>query len=495
MIHNIFDQRYVYKICSVMISGLVSLYYITAVPEVLGPTQYGILVFSQGVFLQLFALLESGSANHLYATLCRRRTSLVLPSYLILCGLAVLFAGILTGIIIVLDADGALFPLVPTELILLSMFAAFSLWFFQITAKIGDALSQTKMTEVLKASQKLGLGGLIFVCIWVGELNANNTFLILIYTHLVFQVLFFYKIRDQIKIQSSKFTIVKVKKIWSSFYRFSKPLFIYTAVGAGSAYFDIWLLQFFGGADENGLYGFAFMFVAASMLIPASVIPLFIKDIVSEVHIGNLDSADQKIVFFIFVLVFLTQSVAAVIFVYSDWIVHYAAGLDFVGAVPVLAIMSFYPVFQAINQISASLLYSFVDTKFYANVGMLLSALGGFVCYFLVSGFEQPSIGLAIKIIVFQLLTSMILLWRLGCLTKIIPSRIFGGILVGGFLMVLLKLSIFVFFPPHSFVDVLLNIIMYYSVLGSFVFSIIFLRLRLSVGLFFSRVFIRSALG
>jgi hypothetical protein len=111
-------------------------------------------------------------------------------------------------------------------------------------------------------------------------------------------------------------------------------------------------------------------------------------------------------------------------------VVFLFGGAGFSGATLAIMIMGYYPIHQTYGQLTGSILLAAGKTKLYRNIGILFLILGLPLSYFLIApsnafGLNYGSVGLAIKMILMQLIAVNVLLYFSAKLINISFSRYF----------------------------------------------------------------------
>ena len=92
-------------------------------------------------------------------------------------------------------------------------------------------------------------------------------------------------------------------------------------------------------------------------------------------------------------------------------------GESFKGAAVIpIALMSLYPIHQTYGQLNSAVYFATGRTKLYRNIGLVIKIFGLFVVYLFLApkaqlGLNMGSTGLALKMVIVQLVGQNILLW------------------------------------------------------------------------------------
>ena len=106
----------------------------------------------------------------------------------------------------------------------------------------------------------------------------------------------------------------------------------------------------------------------------------------------------------------------AFFFFQSDKVSIIMGGESFKGAAVPVALMSLYPIHQTYGQLNSAVYFATGRTKLYRNVGLSIALLGLLVTYLFLAPKEQlglnlGSAGLALKMVLVQIIGQNIILW------------------------------------------------------------------------------------
>ena len=122
---------------------------------------------------------------------------------------------------------------------------------------------------------------IIIILIYKNSLNLYFHFLQLIFVSSILLIIWFIFLnKNNIKPFSKKYSIDKLlaKKYFDELYNYSHPIFVKGIVVFIVGISERWLLQFFGGSEEQGIFSFAFAISSILVLFTTSVSPIFTSD-------------------------------------------------------------------------------------------------------------------------------------------------------------------------------------------------------------------------
>jgi O-antigen/teichoic acid export membrane protein len=203
-------------------------------------------------------------------------------------------------------------------------------------------------------------------------------------------------------------------------WRFTSPLILPQYYLPLVAYFGLFLIQRWYGSAEQGYYALALQWSAFAMVFTTSGVWIFWREVA---HHAGQDRRHTAEVYrrFSTLFFYLALVLACGLSASSRLLVQVVAGERFRGAVPVLAIMAFYPISQTINQLTAASMKATERTASYARWSVLLSIPEILLTYLLlaptsaaVPGLHLGAIGMGTKTALYGLATALVYDW-LNC--------------------------------------------------------------------------------
>jgi len=186
---------------------------------------------------------------------------------------------------------------------------------------------------------------------------------------------------------------------------------------------DRWLLQRFGGAEQQGFYQISAQFAAVSLLATASILNIFWKEIAEAFAQDDTRRVERLYQKVSRGLIMLGAAIACFLVPWAEQISLLLLGEAYAVAWPVLAVMFLYPIHQSMGQINAAMYISCERTKPYMNFtlfGMFISILVTYLMLvpsdggWLLSGLGLGALGLAIKMLGLHVLLVNVQAWMLA---------------------------------------------------------------------------------
>lgn len=289
-------------------------------------------------------------------------------------------------------------------------------WLLIISQKMTffmDALGKTITNELVLIFMRIAITIGIIIYYLNGNLDLvtfvhiQNTCLIIF---LLILSIYAYKFFAKSRNPSS------IKKVSTEFKDYSMPLFLASIVGTITALADRWLLQIFGGATEQGYFSLGFNIGAICLLLTGSFTPLLLR----EYAIAHEQNNRARLVYlfskYLPLFYVLTSFISCFLCVHGDWAASLIGGSDFNEAVLPVMILGLAPIHQTYGQLSGSLMTATDRTNEYGGIDIFISIIGLPVTYFILApkshwGFNLGATGLAIKLLVLQIIAVNIQLW------------------------------------------------------------------------------------
>ena len=424
--------RYVTKVISNVLVMAANVVMQSIIPRALGPAAYGNFNFVTSFFQQVIGFLNFNTSSTFYTKLSQRQHDRGLVTFylqlLIFLGTVVVLVvvcGLLSG------ARQNIWPDQEAIFIALGALWAFLSFCFGIFCEMSDAYGLTVKAEMAKLGLKLCGLALIVAMYWMEVISLGNffayQFLVLVVSIAVIIVI--------IRRNGHPFTIFQmpIKPQWqeyaSEFLKFCLPLVVFTGVSTVQGLIERWFLQKYAGSAEQGFYGLAFQISSICFLFSSAMIPLLAREY--SISFSKNDLQEMKRLFqrFVPMLYAITAYFGCFTAVESENVMLLFGGKSYTGAVLPIAIMCFYPLHQTYGQMNASLFFAAGRTAAYRNIGIAISLLRLPFTFFLVGpiqygALQSGAVGLAIKMVVIQFLSTNLQLVYLSRLLKLHYCRL-----------------------------------------------------------------------
>lgn len=401
------NKRYLIKLLSNIVSGVVNIATMAIVPQTLGPTAFGQFSYLQQFFSQVLAFLDAGTSTAFFTKLSADQGRRELVSYyavfslfllLLLCLLVYLLD--ITSLHVVVISD------IPIQLIYLGMIFGYLTWLSQVFIKVSDAYALTVSVELVRIVHKLVFLGLLFLYLSFYSFDVEGYFYYnytLLWTFVAALAFIFYRygVFDS-ETFSSK---IKYFALTIEFYKFSSPLFVFNVVGISVALFDIWLLQYISGSEETGFYGLAYSIAAICFIFTSAMTPVITREFAKHYSANEIDKVVALFNKYVPGLYSLSAFFSIFIAFNAGFVLEFFTDSRFNDAMLALIIMAFYPMHQTYGQITGAVFFAAEQTEKYKNISVIFSVLGLVLSFILIYLFELGAEGLALKMVFIQIVS------------------------------------------------------------------------------------------
>ena len=213
-----------------------------------------------------------------------------------------------------------------------------------------------------------------------------------------------------------------VREMFREYLTFCRPLMLMSFASFLYEFADRWLLQRYGGSEQQGFYQAAMQFSSVSLLVAMSVLNIFWKEI-SEAN----DRHDRERVARLYwktnrSLVLLSTILASMLLPWAEQIVRILFGDAYAPAWASFAILMLYPIHQSMGQINSTMFFACRQTRAYTGIGIAIMAASIPVTWFVIAptsgavlaGLELGALGLALKMVGMNVVSANIQAWLLA---------------------------------------------------------------------------------
>lgn len=418
-IEDSLKKRYLYKLGTNLVGFLIGLVTVSIIPRGLGPGAYGNFDFLSTFFTQVIGFFESGTTQAFYTKLSQRPHDRgLLRFYWGFTGILSVVLFLFVAFVFMLGLTDWFWPEQEALYIWLAAIMGLLILFSDIINRIVDAYGLTVASETIRIYQKiLGLG-LVLGMLWLSWFSLTEFFLYN-YLLLLFLCLAWWRVLKRNRLTllpRAKLSNQEIKEYSQEFYDYSAPLITFAFVALLTNVLDRWLLQKFAGSIEQGFYGLSYKIGAICFLFTSAMTPLLTREFAKAY--GEKDLAHMSLLYrrYIPMLYTIAAFFAVFIAIQADKVSLIFGGTQFQGATLAVAIMAFYPIHQTYGQLSGSVFYATGRTKLYRNIGVITLLVGLPITFWLIAptewfGLHLGATGLAIKMVVIQLLGVQLDIW------------------------------------------------------------------------------------
>lgn len=397
------------------------------VARTLGASEYGDLNFLLASFAALTPLLEMGSSSAFYTFISERpRSPRFFAVYLAWLGLQFVVALLIVGVVLPASVVERVWVGHDRGIVLFALATSFVMtqtW--NMVTQLGEALRKTALVQAAWLGQAGVHLVLVALAVSFGWLTVWAVMGLLLVEHLVLVAAFTPRLLSA-HLKATADRDDDGKTIITRFAAYCAPLLLYVWVGVVYGFADRWLLQRFGGAEQQGFFAVAQQFSAISLLATTSVIKVFWKE-VAEARAGGDETRVQGL--------FRSTSrglygvgawTCCLLVPYTGQILGWTLGSQYVPAALAVAIMLAVPLYQGLGQVGMTWFYATGETARYTTMSVVIMALGIPLTYVALAprsmslpGLELGAVGLAGKTLLFAVVgvvvqTALITGWRVA---------------------------------------------------------------------------------
>ncbi len=392
------------------------------IARTLGPEDYGYFAFLLASFVAVRALFDMGTSNAFFTFVSKepREKKFFLYYFLWIC------AQFLIPIILIVSLSNNWLISVwkggELELIIaafIASFMQFTLWGF--IAQLGESQRLTKKVQLINITVAMSHLLAVLVVILLGY---KSLFILYTLVALEFLLAFIYVLSTwrKIIVFNVADSQLSAKGFFKEFYKYCRPLFLYTWVMCGYIFADAWMLQHYAGSVQQAYFSVALQVATISLLATTSILRVLWKEIAEEAHRGNLERVKRLYFNTCRWLFFFAAMISGFLVPWAADIIDVTLGEEYMMGVTVLTVMFFYPVHQALGQVVSSMYLALEMTISYARLGVVSMLVSVIVTYFVLVpsdksiigfGLDLGAIGLALKMVFLQFLSVNLYIWFL----------------------------------------------------------------------------------
>lgn len=416
----------------------------------LGPANLGIYNFIVGFFRDIISLADSGLGEAHYRKLCS--TNKDSASWM------AFFWRVVGGVVLILLLGSAgawmlgagrwLWPEQSMLTVLGGLGIAAATWMVSLIGKAADAWGYTRVTELARLWNRLVILVLIGGLAWFGWLGLQEYFLAQLIALLSLALIWTVEMRRRGR-AAVVWPTLRAQGEEAGHLRelvtFTGPLLVYSLIGMLAGQYDRWILLRSAGSVEMGYFAAGQQLGAMCFVFTSALTQLLLGEYARAVA----QKAQRRLRWLFLRSVSSLYVVASYLGVFcavnAAVVVRCFAGDRFIPGAMTVALLCLYPLHQTYGQLSGGLYLARGATKEYANIGnatMVFGMIVTTVCV-LPDFLDLGSLGLAVKMVLTQLLLVNIQLYRNAQLLKLSFRRLLGNQLaiVGAFAVVAILTS------------------------------------------------------
>ena len=392
-------------------------------PRALGAADYGTAEFLLAFFTGVVGLADVGTHNAYYAWLSRRPDDVgLVRGYLIA---AALVGGLISGFVLLSfvttqPADW-LWPHIALPTVIMGSTAAWLVWIQQLAQKTVDAHGLTTKGELRILSCRIA-GATILLAAAMHHLLSFGAYLSYLGALPFVTTIALAGVIRRVSVEGLPFwkAVYHARPRWldmlADFKPYILPLIPFSVASSLATLADRWVLQAYGGATQQGLYSLSSRIATLCFIFSSAMAQLLTREFAVAWHTGDIQRIRKVFSRYIPPL----YAISAIISVFVAWnaatITLLIGGHAFASGAAAMLVMAFYPMHQTLGQLIGAVFYGTASMRSYASVGIVGVFIGAGLLWLLVApyslgGSDLGSLGLAIKMVVTQLITVNLLLF------------------------------------------------------------------------------------
>lgn len=401
--------------CFAFLSGMI-------VARGLSPAGYGDLTFLLGSFVAVRSLLDMGSSNAFYTFVSQQRRARSFYSaycfWLVAQFLVVLLA---VGLIMPDELLARVWLGHSRSTVLLAFIASFmqqQVW--QTVTQIGESSRKTVRVQILGIAVAVVHLALVTLFIEFKVLSVALMFILISgeYLAAAFCGIWFLQTRVDGAVGNDPLPY-SLTQMFAEYWVYCKPLVLLSLVTFLFEFADRWMLQRFGGAIQQGFYQIAYQFSAVSLLATSSILNVFWKEAAEANKRGE---SEQLAVLYRRVsrgLLMFGAIMSGFLIPWTDQIVRFFLGEDYLLAAPALLLMFLFPIHQSMGQIGGTMLLASGHTRTYMVVSLIFMGVSLPLTYFIqaplsgvaMTGLGLGAFGMALKMVLLNIVSVNVQAW------------------------------------------------------------------------------------
>ena len=446
------QKRFSFSFLSNVVKGVALFLTSALIARGLQPEMYGTYAFLLTVAVSVCSLLDMGVSKAFYTFISKKAQSKSFFMYYFLWMLVQFLVAVSCIYVIIPDS---LISIVwkgnSKELAALSFIAVFfQVHVWQVISHIGESLRKTYRIQSLNVAIAALHLILIFIVYWLGVMQLRTIYYLII-VEFILAIGVSYVI---LKVNFS--SLIKTpSEYFRQYWVYCKPLIPYVWLGVLSEFADAWLLQHYGGSIEQAYYSVAVQFSLVSLMATTSILKILWKEVAEANENGDKQKIYQVYDKATHILFVFSAVVSGFLIPWANEILTLLFGSAYVGGVVVMSIMLLYPIHQSLGQIVGVMFMALEMTKVYVIINSVILISGIITAYFIlapsdaiVPGFGLASNGLALKMVLLQIIGVNLSMWWLKKNNKLPHNLLFQFLsmslfLILGYLVYLLINSVF----------------------------------------------------
>jgi len=424
--NNSLKKRFMFKLLVNFISVFLGLIVILFIPRILGPENFGRFEFVTNNFkliMEMLALQVPIAYFNWVSRKGHKQNTDLATSFTLYFSVLITFVFALFILTVVLfKFNYVLWPEISPRYLMMAFLFVVITFFNQFFIYLADAKALTVGLEKIRLFQNFIKTVILLALALLGLLTLKSYFVAQIIVVLLATIILF------LWLEKKKSFETKIFKIWAfskeevnKYYWFVKsyvrPLIILMVSSFLFLYFDRWFLQLIGGSVQQGYFGLSDRLGSLAFIFTSAMTPLITREFAHAYEENDIQRT-RYLFNRIKIFLFIATVTGCFLSIQSKNVIGIVGGNAFKNAFIPISIMALYPIHQTFGQLSAALLLATGRTKIYSNIGistMLLSLPFTYILLapkdYLIPGLNLGATGLAIKMVILQVIATNIQLY------------------------------------------------------------------------------------
>lgn len=380
------------------------------IARALGPLEYGNFNFLLGSFSSFIVLFDLGTSNAFYTFLSKKKQSVQFYVFYFVWLTAQFFLiSMIIFLLFSINWQTKIWIDQSWSHILLAFIASFlmtKVW--STITQAGESIRSTVLVQLSNVALAIVYLIIIIVLASLNFLNVVNLFFALCAIYLIFSFVLAKRLQNHLIINQP----TELGQVFNEFRIYCTPLIMYSIFSFLYSFTDVWLLQKFSGAVQQGYYSIGLRVSSVCFIATASISKIFWKEVAEASEHGNKARLQYLYGKISKTLCFIGAVGTCFLIPFSREILVTLLGAAYEDGWLPLAIMFLYPIHQSLGQINGTFFYATAKTKLFTIIGTTMMAVSIPVTYFIlapasgiVPGLGLASTGLAIKMVLLQIIS------------------------------------------------------------------------------------------
>ncbi len=408
--------RFVVSVVGNSLRGVLNFVSILFIARGLGPEQYGNFYFLLGSFAAIKTLLDMGTSQAFYTFISRRERG---RSFFICYALwqfsQFVLALLVLSLIIPSPWLNEIWLGQERNLVILAFVAVFAQQQAWMTlTQIGEASRLTQKVQIMN----LSIAAVHFLLVGIAwSIDVLSIKLLFIFIFMEYVVAIGVACRI-LPVLGREKEYLNIRSLLNEYAIYCIPLFFYSCLGFIYEFADRWLLQNFGGGQQQGLYAIGHRFSMVTLLATSSMLAIFWKEIAEALENKNMErlkSLYRRISRFLYTLCAL---LIGFLVPWSSELIRVFLGPEYQAGVRVLEVMFIFSVHATLGQVNGAMLLATSKTRALLMLGAIFMGASIPISYWvqapadaLIAGLELGALGMALKVTVLNIMRVNVTGW------------------------------------------------------------------------------------